>query len=70
MSDLQPRYRHVFRLAEGGELRCLDRDARRTIDRRGESAPNETVWEVTLPSGIVRRLWPTDILDWSIEDIT
>lgn len=69
MADLQPLYRHVFRLTNGKTLICAPRDAIRTVDRRSDQAPAETVWEVTSPAGIVHRLWPEDIVSWNVEDV-
>lgn len=69
MSSLDPGYRHRFVLADGSVLTCAPKDARRTIDKRHPQAQPETVWEVTLPSGIVRRLWPDEIRDWTQEDV-
>lgn len=66
---MTPPYRHVFRLADGETLVCAPREARRTLDRRGDGAPTETVWEVMLPSGIVRRLWPEEIRSWAQKEV-
>lgn len=60
--------RHVFRLADGETLILPQRAARRTVDRRGDGAPVETVWEVQTESGLIRRLWPEDIVSWDVED--
>lgn len=66
-SQLSPDFRHVFRLRDGEVILVAHRDARRTIDRRSDRAPIETVWEVTMPSGLVRRLWPEEIASWDQE---
>ncbi len=71
MASLQPTFRHVFRLSDGEVLRCAPRDARRTVAKREERMPDhmaEVVWEVTLESGIVRRLWPEDVVEWTQEE--
>ncbi len=62
---------HVFRLADGEVLRCSPREARRTVAKREERMPDamaEVVWEVTLESGLVRRLWPEDVVEWTQEE--
>lgn len=64
-----PVFRHVFKLADGETLLVPQRDAQRVIDRRSDQAPPETCWDVKLPSGIVRRLWPDQIAGWEIEEI-
>jgi hypothetical protein len=64
MTDLK----HVFKLWNGEVIIVPQRDARRTIDKRGEHAPAETVWEVTTDKG-VRRLWPEEIQSWDAEEV-
>ncbi len=71
MPDLRrpPDFRHVFKTTDGEVLIVPHRDARRVIDRRSDQAPLETCWEVVTASGLVRTLWPSDILDWSQEEL-
>lgn len=69
VSNLRPLYRHVFVLHDGETIICADREAKRTINRRSEQSDPVTVWEVTLPSGLVRQLWPEDIRSWETGDI-
>lgn len=61
--------RHRFVLHSGEVLEVPGPLARRVIDKRSDRAPAETVWEITLPSGLIRRLWPDEIRDWDIEDV-
>lgn len=63
MSIRDPGFRYVFRLADGGSVEVHPRDAQRVIDSRTRP-PNErpeVVWEI-LVNGVVRRLWPEDIV--------
>lgn len=67
-SSLRPTFRYVFRLADGETLLAEPRQARRTVDRRNDAAPTVTVWEVE-SNGIIRRLWPEDIVSWAQEEV-
>ena len=68
-TPLTPAYRHVFILTDGETIIVPDYAARRVIDRRSDRAPVQTVWEVTMPSGLLRRLWPEDIASWDNEPV-
>ncbi len=64
----RPTLRHVFQLADGDVLIVPHRDAHRTLDKRSDRAPTETVWEVLTEQGL-RRVWPSDLIDWSLEEL-
>lgn len=65
-----PARRHVFRLADGETLIVPHADARRTLDKRGGAYTRPQVcWEVTLATGVVRRLWPEDVVSWDVEEL-
>jgi hypothetical protein len=70
VSNLTPSYRHVFVLTDGATLFLAPHEAIRVSDRRSERSDPVVVWEVMLPSGIVRRLWPEDIVSWTQEEAT
>lgn len=65
----RPDFRHRFVLHDGEVIQVPHRRAQRVIDRRGPRAEPETLWEVELDSGLVRRLWPNEIRTWTMEEI-
>ncbi len=65
----RPDFRHVFVFHDGETLIVPQRNARRIIDVRGPRATPETLWEVTLDSGLVRRVWLTELRDWRMEEV-
>lgn len=69
VGSLEPGYRHVFRLRDEETIVCDPRLAKRTLDRRSDDAPVEQVWELTLPSGLIRRVWPGELLRWEQEEV-
>ena len=60
-------FRHVFKLADGETILCAHKEAQRTLDRRTAYGKPEVVWEVKTPKGPIRRLWPEDIAEWTLE---
>lgn len=60
-------YRHVFQLVDGETIICLRQEAKRTMDRRGAYESPKVVWEV-ISNGVTRRLWPEEIVSWSLEE--
>lgn len=58
----------MFRLRDGETIICAYRDAVRTLDKRSSSAPAETVWEITTDTGLIRRVWPNELIDWTVEE--
>lgn len=66
----QPKYRHVFRLTSGETLTLDPRDVKATINKRpfGNQQPVR-VWEIRSAGGVIRQLWPEDIISWDQEEI-
>ena len=64
-----PDFRHVFTLSDGSVIVVPHHRAVRTLDVRDRHRLPETVWEITLASGLVRRLWPEDVRDWTMEEV-
>lgn len=62
-----PDYRHVFVLNNGETIIVPQRDAVRVLDRRGEWEQPQVCWEITLPSGVVRKVWPEELSSWEAE---
>lgn len=69
MGSLEPGYRYVFRLRDGETLTCDPRLAKRVIDRRHERSEPEPLWEIALPSGLIRRVWMDEIAEWTSEEV-
>ena len=65
----QPDFRHRFVLHDGEVIVVPHRQARRVVDRRADRAQPETLWEVTLDSGLVRRIWMSEIRSWTQEPL-
>lgn len=70
MSSLQPAFRHVFVLSGGETILCAPNEARRVIDKRHERSEPEPLWEIQMPSGLVRRIWMDEVADWRMEAVT
>jgi len=66
---IHPEYRHIFRLRDGETIICAPYEAKRYIDRRTPNAPLQTVWEINT-RGIIRVMWPEEILSWEQEELT
>jgi hypothetical protein len=62
----QPKYRYVFKLADGSVHHLDPRDAKRVVEKRFHLP--EVCWEVRI-NGIFRTLWPEDILMWEQEQV-
>ena len=62
-------FKHTFVLVDGDVIVVPHHRARRTLDVRDRRDVVETVWEITLDSGIVRRVWPNEIKTWEVEEI-
>jgi hypothetical protein len=62
-------YFHRFVLTDGSVIVVPHRQAQRVLDVRDNRRIPETVWEVTLDSGLVRRFWPSDLQEWSQEEV-
>ena len=69
MSALTPGFKHVFLLADGEVLEAFPPHARRVVDVRSTGSRPETVWEITLPSGLIRRVWLDEITSWKQVDV-
>lgn len=41
----------------------LGRDVKKTVDRRSDQAPVETVFEVRTPGGLIVKLWPEQVAE-------
>ena len=65
----RPDYRHVFVLQDGETITVARRQAVRVVDRRSDRSFPETLWEVTLDSGLVRRVWASELADWRMEEV-
>jgi hypothetical protein len=63
----QPEYRYVFKLSDGTVHNLYPRDAKRVVNMRYQDVP-EVCWEVKI-NGVVRTLWPEDILKWDQESL-
>lgn len=64
----QPKYRYVFKLRDGTIHNLEPRDAKRVLDKRAPGLQPEVCWEARI-NGIVRQLWPEDILMWEQEPL-
>ncbi len=62
-------FAHRFVLADGDVIVVPHHRARRTLDVRDRREIPETVWEIELDSGLVRRLWPEQIKTWEVEEV-
>ncbi len=60
---------HRFVLNDGDVIVVPHHRARRTLDVRDRRQQVETVWEVETDSGLVRRLWPSDLKSWEQEEV-
>lgn len=58
---------HRFVLQDGEVLTVPYQRAVRTLDVRDNRRVPETVWECSLDSGLIRRLWPEEIRTWEVE---
>lgn len=63
----EPGWRYVFQTSDG-PLDLNPRDCKRTLDKRSEHAPVETVWELTV-NGVVRRYWPEQIASFEMVEV-
>lgn len=64
----RPDFRHVFVLHDGETIIVAQRDAIRTLDVRDRRRLPETVWEIALASGLVRRVWASEVRSWTMEE--
>lgn len=64
----QPKYRHVFKLTDGSSILADPRDVVKTMNRRSALMPPVRVFEIKT-NGVVRQLWPEDILTWDQEPV-
>lgn len=62
-----PDFRHVFTLTDGETIVVPHRQAQKVIDKRTGQTPPEICFEITLDSGLVRRVWMTEIREWRQE---
>jgi hypothetical protein len=62
-------YFHRFVLTDGSVIVVPHRQAQRVLDVRDNRRVPETVWEVQLDNGLVRRLWPSDVRSWDQEEV-
>ena len=65
----RPDYRHVFVLQDGETIIVPQRQAVRTLDVRDRRDRPEVVWEITSASGLVRRVWASEIREWTQEPL-
>lgn len=62
-------FAHRFILTDGDVLVVPHHRARRTLDVRDRRGVPETVWEIQLDSGLVRRVWPNELRTWEVEEV-